>query len=304
MSVLTLAVFLLGQAAPATAPGTEVRALTVTLLDDKGQEVTDVSADDVALVENGVSRDITSFTPDRRPLSVAVLVDPSAAVGSSYRLNVVDAVTGLVTRLPDGSRYTLWTTGDRPTHVLDFTDDRGAAGKALRMIAPQGANYMLDAFSEATNDLKKTAREGDRTAVVAVSFMGPEFSYLDKYRSADVAEKNAELFLSVQVEEAGGGADADFEMRSNVGYVMDRLARATGGRYEVILSPMGLDGALRKLSAHLRSAYRLAYATVPDLKKRELDLSIARKGTKVILPAGSAREATPREPSPTAPEPR
>jgi len=293
MSVLTLAVFLLGQAAPSTAPGTEVRALTVTLLDERDQEVTDVSADDVALVENGVSRDITSFKPDRRPLSVAVLVDTSAAVGSAYRLNVVEAVTGLITRLPDGSRYAIWTTGDRPTKTVDYTDDRAAVGSALRMIAPQGGNYMLDAFSEATNDLKKTSREGDRSAVVAVSFLGPEFSYIDKYRSAEVAEKNAELFLSVQVE---AGEGADFEMRSNVSYVMDRLARATGGRYDVVLSAMGLDSALRKLSAHLRSAYRLAYATVPDLKKRDLDLSVARMGTKVLLPAATTREVTSRQP--------
>ena len=128
MSALTLAVFLLGQAAPATAPGTEVRALTVTLLGEKDQEVTDISAADVALAENGVSRDITSFKPDRRPLSVAVIVDTSAAVGSAYRLNVVDAVVGLVARLPEGARYALWTTGDRPTKVVDHTDDRQAAG--------------------------------------------------------------------------------------------------------------------------------------------------------------------------------
>jgi VWFA-related protein len=292
MSALTLAVFLLGQAAPATAPGTEVRALTVTLLDEKDAEVTDVSADDVALTENGVARDITSFKPDRRPLSVAVLVDSSAAVGSSYRLNVVEAVVSLIARLPDGSRYALWTTGDRPTKIVDHTDDRGAAGAALRRVAPQGGNYMLDAFSEASADLKKLSREGDRTAVVAVSFMGPELSYLDKYRSAEVAEKNAELFLSVQVDSGG----ADFEMRTNLGYVMDRLARATGGRDEIILSAMGTDTALRKLSAHLRSGYRLAYATVPDLKKRDLDLSVARLGTKVLLPIASSREVSRGEP--------
>ncbi len=292
MSALTLALFLIGQAAPATAPGTEVRALTVTLLDEKDREVTDVSANDVALAENGVSRDITSFKPDRRPLAVAVLVDTSAAVGSAYRLNVVEAVTGLIARLPDGSRYALWTTGDRPTKVVDHTDDRGAAGTALRRVAPQGGNYMLDAFSEASEDLKKLSREGDRTAVVAVSFMGPELSYLDKYRSAEVAEKNAELFLSVQID----SGDADFEMRSNLSYVMDRLSRATGGRYDIILSAMGTDTALRKLSAHLRSGYRLAYATVPDLKKRDLDLSVARLGTKVLLPAASSREASPGEP--------
>jgi VWFA-related protein len=287
MSALTLAVFLLGQAAPATAPGTEVRALTVTFLDEKDQEVTDVSAADVALTENGVARDITSFKPDRRPLTVAVLVDTSEAVGSSYRLNVVEAVVSLIARLPEGARYVLWTTGDRPTKVVDHTDDRGAAGTALRRVAPRGGNYMLDAFGEATADLKKSGREGDRAAVVAVSFMGPELSYLDKYRSAEVAEKNAELFLSVLVETGG----ADFEMRSNLGYVMDRLARASGGRYDIILSAMGVDNALRKLSAHLRSGYRLAYATVPELKKRSLDVSVARLGTKVLLPVTSSREA-------------
>jgi VWFA-related protein len=298
MPVLALAALLLGQAAPTTAPGTEVRALTVILLDNKDQEVTDVSPSDVALLENGVSRDIVSFKPDRRPLSVAVLVDTSAAVGSAYRLNVVDAVIGLIARLPEGSRYALWTTGDRPTKVRDFTDDRGAAATALRMVAPMGGNYMLDAFDEASKDLKKSSREGDRTAVVAVSFMGPEFSSVDKYRAADVAQGNADLFLSVQVEEAEG---AERELQTAVSYVMDRVAHATGGRYDTILSPMGLDGALRKVSAHLRSAYRLLYATVPDLKKRDLDLHVARKDTKVLLPAASTREATPREPLPAAP---
>ncbi len=292
MSALTLAVFLLGQAAPAVAPGTEVRALTVTLLDEKGQEVTDISAADVALAENGVSRDVTSFKPDRRPLSVAVIVDTSAAVGAAYRLNVVDAVVGLVARLPDGARYAVWTTGDRPTKIVDHTLEREEAGKALRLVAPQGGNYLLDAFGEASADLKKLSREGDRTVVVAVTGTGPELSYRDKYRAAEEAEKSAELFLSVQVD----AGDADFEMRSNLSYVMDRLARATGGRHEVILSAMGTDSALRKMSAHLRSGYRLAYATLPDLKKRKLDLSVARPGTEVFLPSASAREASPGEP--------
>jgi VWFA-related protein len=292
MSALTLAVFLLGQAAPATAPGTEVRALTVTLLGEKDQEVTDVSAADVALAENGVSRDITSFKADRRPVSAAIIVDTGAAMGAAYRLNVVDAVVGLVARLPEGARYAVWTTGDRPTKVVDHTEDRQAAGEALRRVAPQGGNTLLDAFAEASVDLKKLSREGDRTVVVAVTGMGPELSSRDKYRSAEEAEKSAELFLSVQID----AGDADFEMRSNVSYVMDRLARASGGRYEVILSAMSTDGALRKMSAHLRSGYRLAYATLPDLKKRKLDLSVARPGTEVFLPSASTKEVSSGEP--------
>ena len=290
MSALALSVLLLGQAAPApaVAAGTEIRALTVTLLDDKGAEVTDVSVADVALVENGVHRDIASFARDLRPLTAAILVDSSAAVSSSYRLNVVEAVVGLVARLPEGARYSIWTTGDRPTKVVDYTDDRAAAGTALRRVAPQGGNYTLDALAEASVDLAKLAKEGTRRAVVAVTAMGPEFSYRDKQRAAEEAEARADLFLSVQVD-AGGG---DFDTRTRLSYTLERLATASGGRDDQVLSYMALDSTLKKLSAHITSAYRLRYATVPELKKRKLELSVARPRTKVVIPQLLPRDAS------------
>ena len=268
------------------ATGTEIRALTVTLVDEKGQEVADVSADDVALTENGVHRDIASFQRDARPLVVAILVDTSADVASAYRLNAVDALVGLVNRLPQGTRYALWTTGDRPTKLVDYTDDRGRAGAALRRVAPPGGNYTLDALSEASADLSKAAKEDERRAVIAVTGMGPEFSYRDKQHAADDAEGKADLFLSVQVD---SGAD-DVEVRQRLSYTLDRLATASGGRADTVLSYMALDGALRKLSASLVSAYRLRYASVPALKKRKLELSVARPGTKVLIPRLAPRD--------------
>jgi VWFA-related protein len=288
MSAFALAVLLVGQASTAAAAGTEIRALSVTLVDDKGQEVTDVSATDVALVENGVHRDIASFARDLRPLTAAILVDSSAAVSSSYRLNVVDAVVGLVARLPEGARYSIWTTGDRPTKVLDYTDDRGAAGAALRRVAPQGGNYTLDALAEASVDLAKLAREGDRRAVVAVSGLGPEFSYRDKQRAAEEAEGRADLFLSVQID-AGEG---DFDTRTRLSYALERLATASGGRADQVLSYMALDSALKKLSTYVSSAFRLRYATVPELKKRKLELRVARPGTRVVVPQATARDGS------------
>ena len=290
MSALALSVLLAAQApaAPKATVGTEIRALSVTLVDDKGQEVTDVSAADVALVENGMHRDIASFARDLRPLTAAILVDSSAAVSSSYRLNVVDAVVGLVARLPEGARYSIWSTGDRPTKLVDYTDDRAAAGAALRRVAPQGGNYMLDALAEASVDLAKLAREGDRRAVVAVSGLGPEFSYRDKQRAAEEAEGRADLFLSVQVD-AGEG---DFDTRTRLSYALERLATASGGRADQVLSYMALDSALKKLSTYVTSAFRLRYATVPELKKRKLELRVARPGTKVVVPQATARDGS------------
>ena len=286
MSPLLLSVLLVGQAPVAAAGGVEMRALTVTLVDDKGQEVADVSRDDVALVENGVNRDIASFDRDLRPLVVALLVDTSAAVGSNYRLSVVDAIVGLVHRLPEGARYSIWTTGDRPTKLLDYTEDRGAASPVLKRVAPQGGNYTLDALSEATADMNKLAREGERRAVVAVTGEGAEFSYLDKQHAAENAEGRADLFLSVQVDSDADDRDA----RERLSYALERLATASGGRADNVLSYMALDSALRKHAASLASAYRLRYVSLPDLKKRKLELRVARPGTKVLIPQLAPRD--------------
>jgi len=143
---LMLSAVLLAQAAPAA--DAEVRAISLTVLDAKGDAVEGLGAKDVALLENGVARDITAFGPDLRSLTAAVIVDTSEVVSSAYRLNMVEPVVGLVARLPEGSRYAIWTTGDRPTKILDYTDDRAAASKALKLVAPRGGNYMLDALAE------------------------------------------------------------------------------------------------------------------------------------------------------------
>ena len=279
MAGYTLAVLLLAQAS-GIAPDAQVRALTVTVLDEEGAPVEGLVEQDVAITENGVVRDITAFKPDERPLTVAVIVDSSRPVGTEFRMNAIPALTAFISRLPAGTRYAVWVTGDRPMKILDYTEDPAEASEALLNVAALGGNYMLDALVEASEDLKKSAREGDRTAVVVVSGTGPELSYLDKWRAAEDAVENADLFLVVQVDVGG----ADFTMRSNLSFVFDKVADASGGEYDVILSYMGTDNALRKLSPYLKAGYRLAYATVPDLKKRELEVTVAQPGTELRLP--------------------
>ena len=273
MAILVLLTLCL--APSAIAADAEVRTVTVTVTDEKGEPVEGLAVPDVALLENGVVRDLTAVTHDRRPLTLVLLVDTSQAVDSFYRLNLVDAVTGFLARLPAGSTYALWTTGDRPTKVVDFTDDVQAASRALVRVVPQGGTTLLDALVEASEDLKK--KEGERTAVVAVTAAGPEFSSRDRYQVAERAGKNADLFLAVFIEEGS----TSFQNRTSYDYVLSSLTGSTGGLYETTLSPMGVDSALRKLSAHLRGQYRLSYATVPELEKRKIEVKVARPGVRV-----------------------
>ena len=282
MSSIFLGVFLLAQAAPETEALS--RTLTITVTDEKGGAVSGLAKDDVALVENGVARDIVSFALDRRPLTVAFLVDTSEAMRTAYRLHAVEAVTAFLSGLPEGSRFALWTVGERPQKRVDFTDDVKVVDQALKRVVPAGGSTLMDALLEATKDLRK--KEGERSAVVVVSAAGPEFSSTYRERVVESAQSPDTTFLSVLVEEGA----TDTENRANYDFVLDGLARKSGGVYAITLSPMGLDRELKALLACLTSQYRLTYATPPELKQRKLEVKLARPGTKVRLPSPPAKK--------------
>jgi hypothetical protein len=255
-------------------PATELRTLSVAVTDSKGEPFTDLALTDVALLENGVAREIAAFERDDRPLTLAVLVDNSQAVGAAYRLNVVDAVLRFLGWLPSGTRYTLWTTGDRPTRILEPSDNPAAATTALKRTYPIGGNTMLDALAEASRDLRKV--EGARTAVVAVTGTGPELSHRPRERVVDEASGGGVVFLGVQFEAEQDAPESRFEYD----YTLGTLAKDSGGLRETVLSPMALEPALRKLAGDLNGRYRLRYATLPELKKRKLELQVARPGAR------------------------
>jgi VWFA-related protein len=262
-------------AAAAESPG-EVRDVAVTVTDAAGDPVTGLVRDDVAVLENGVAREVTAVAPDTRPLTVVLLVDSSEPLGSIFRLHVVDAVAAFVQRLPAGTRYALWTTGDRPTKRVDFTDDRAAAGAALKRVPPQGGNTLLDALVEAPRELAK--QEGERNAVVAVTGYGIEFSNYDRRSVVEEAMKTGAVFYAVHFEDVKG----ELEGRQNYDYVLSTLAERSGGVHELTLSAMGLSAVLRSLAAQLAGQYRVSYATLPEIKAgAKLEVKVARPGAKV-----------------------
>jgi hypothetical protein len=258
----------------AAAPGAELRTISVAVTDAKGQPLSGLTVSEVALLENGVAREIAAFEPDERPLTLAVLVDNSEPVSAAYKLNIVDAVLRFLGWLPSGTRYTLWTTGDRPEKIVELTADRGAATQALKRTHTRGGNTLLDALVEASRDLRK--QEGARSAVVAVTGSGIEFSNRPRESVVEESLGGGTLFMAVQFEVE----DSRLESRHNYDYVLGKLASKSGGRRETVLTAMAVESALRKLAGDISSQYRLSYASLPELKKRKLELQVARPGAR------------------------
>lgn len=266
----------------------EQRTLLVTVIDDKGQPLTGLTPEELVVLENGAARTVTRVELDQRPLTAAILVDTSLPVGSLLRLHVIDPVASFAARLPEGSAYALWTTGDRPTKAIDFTDDTALVRNALQRTPALGGNTILDAIVEAGEDLKK--REGERSAIIVITGQGTEFSSRDRFQIVERAKRLADTFWSVQYREALAGEQATLDMRIAYEHVLGELAKLSGGLYETTLSAMGTQRALEKISQDLRAQHRLLYSTVPGLKERKVEVKVARPGVKVRVAVATLAE--------------
>jgi hypothetical protein len=268
VTAVLLALLLAG---PAPA---EVRSVTVTFTDENGAPVEGLVADEMVVLENGVAREVAQAEVDRRPLTLGLVLDTSEPLGSAFRLNVVDAVIAFIAGLPDGARYTVWGTGDRATRIVGPTTDRAEGTRALKRQFPRGGNTLLDTLVQACKELEPA--EGQRAAIVIVTGLDPELSYRDRNKAVDDARGCADVFMAVQFD----AEQADFEDRIRYEYVLDTLTRETGGLYERPLSSMGVAPALRKMAADLKAPYRVTYATLPEIKDRKLQITVARPGVK------------------------
>lgn len=282
MTPLLIAALLSQAPSPSAA---ETRTITFSVVDDKGQPVRTLGPQDVAVQENGVARELARLELDQRPLAIAVLLDSSVTMAPHYRLSLVDAVLQFLLRLPEGSRYALWTTGDRPTKVYDWGDNRAAAAKALRRVIPQGGNTLLDALVEASRDLKH--REDARGAIVVVTGMGIGFANYDRRQVVDEVAKHPITVLAVEVDEDRSSppdlGSSDHVTGTDYDYVLATLAKSSGGVRESVLSAMGIERALHGIAAQLTSRYRLTYVSAAAAREAKVEVTVALPGVKVRM---------------------
>jgi hypothetical protein len=261
---------------PTPSPVPELRSLYFVAVDQKGGPEGGLAPEEVAVLEDGVARVVSTVEPDTRPLTLMLLLDSSQKMGPSFRLELVDGVSHFLPTLPLGTQFTIWICGERPRKIVDFTDDAPEAVRALRKVFPEGGNTLLDAIPEASRELKK--KEGIRSAMIILTGIGEDVSNRDQFRAVDESVRNATTFMALEFEEGG----ALFETRTKYDFTLGALTSRTGGIYERLLTPMGTKDALDKVGAALRSTYKVKYASGGGDPKK-LTVVVARPGVKVIL---------------------
>jgi VWFA-related protein len=245
------------------------RVMYASVVDGKGAPITNVTAKDLIVREDGQAREILNIAKDDDPLQIALLVDNSV----SMRENLSElrrSVSSFVTSLRPGIQVALLTLAERPTIVLNYTADHAALVKATdRIVTYEAGNYLLDGIAEAAEGLKK--RSEARSIMVVVTGDGPELSYRhysDTVRALRdssaslhailVTSPTIEAAATRAVESAGAAGDAAGGLGRDI--VLGRMTKETGGRYEQLLSIHSLAAKLEQLSDEISNQYRVTFA--------------------------------------------
>jgi VWFA-related protein len=280
-AALAFAVLLPELQAPQRPSEQRNREVFVSVLDN-GKPVTGLTAADFRVKEDNVAREVLSARPATEPLTLAVTIDDSQPATSAMPF-IRDALTAFVKRLDGKAQIALSTYGERPTSLVEYTDNTAELQKGIgRLFARSGAGaYLLEALVELSKGIER--KEAKRPAIIVIAVESEaEFSNLYYTRVVDaVRQSGATLhFLGIGTP----SASTTDEMR-NRNMAIAEATSLTGGRRDQVLAESGLSDRLVQLADELLNQYVVTYSRPEQLIPPEkLEVTVTRPGVTVRAP--------------------
>ena len=269
------------------------RSLFVSVLDEQGAPVPDLTVDEFVVEEDDVEREVLRVGPARNPMQVAVLVDTSASAAFAIR-DIRNGLERLVPVLAERNDVAIISFGGAPRVLVESTrrldDLRDGIGRIFSF--PDSAAFLLDALMETARGFER--RESPRPVIIVVATEGLDYSRYDSQRTREALQASWVATHVIVLQERGNTAlrANPFDLPPGVDlYQRDRaltqLPEVTGGqRYDLLLST-ALPDRMGALADILANQYRVVYsrpsALIPpetiSVRMRRADL--AAHGTPV-----------------------
>ena len=313
--VLTVALLLFAAVSRAQTPedvittNTALVQLNVGVVDQRGRVVTNLSASDFAVFEDGVRRPILHFEPTDAPFSLVMMLDTSGST-INFRQQINQAALRFLDALsPDDRVAVVDFNGKGPKLDLPFTTDRGRIAYAISITLQTGKGNtpLYDALKYS---LKELSHEGKRRKAIVVLTDGLDTEARNGDRAIVSKASESELPTAIKADTSSQVTsvlnDADRQgvtifplalpsgdpkrlplpdpsitaMYAAARTRLQLLADRTGGRLHEIHRLDQLSTLYAQVAADLRTLYSIAYQApnpgLRDGKWREIRVEVAR----------------------------
>jgi VWFA-related protein len=304
-SVLSLAavgVLVAQDPQPQFRAGTSLVPIYVTVIDEAGRLVPDLTADDFEVRDNGRRRPLAFFTSDIQPFSVVVMLDRSGSMAPNFSL-IRDAASEFVAQMlpADGARIGSFADEIR-VEPMDFTGDRTTLLGILHdRLQDPGPSPVWTAVDRSITAL--LPREGRRVVLVFTDgYDDPGYRHV-RTTLEDVRRRVRQNGIMVYAigfavttsrpsgwawpgpiyapgGSYGSGGSKPRVQKPHSG--LKTLAEESGGGYFELDETDDLKGTFVRVAEELHRQYLLAIATEKlDGTTHELEVKVKRRGAEV-----------------------
>jgi VWFA-related protein len=254
---------------------TRERALFVSAVDKDGEPVSGLGPDAFIVREDGVRREVLRVSRATEPIDIALLVDNSTAASDEITF-LREALSKFVAKMSSGNNIAVIALADRPTILVDYTNDpkrlSDTVGRLFPM--PQSGMTLLDAILETAQGLSR--RETPRAVIVPVITDGIEFT--NRY-SNDIVAALERVDAALHIVGIGPFVYSEEHGIRERSFLLSNGPARSGGQQITLLSPHGLDPAMQRLARELSSQYKVIYGRPQSLIPPErTEVSSAKTG--------------------------
>ena len=246
---------------------TKVENVRVDVLATAGNNpVTDLTAADFEIKDNGVVQKVSLVGSDKVPVNVMLALDTSASLSHDRLTRLRAASVALIGKLLPGESAGLITFSHVVTQRQVLTTDLGRVSDALGLVEPSGNTSLSDAVSLGLS----VAEQSDGRALLVVFSDGVDtMSWQPEEVVLALARRSETVLYGVAVTPEGGSPR-----------FLGDAAEATGGKVLEVRSNDRLETAFVQILEEFRQRYLLSYSPTGITKPgwHKIEVRVKRRG--------------------------
>ena len=234
--------------------------------------LTDLTAQDLVLEEDGEPQEIIDFYVEKRPVTLALILDSSGSMQTALG-TVHAAASQFVNSLEEEDRALVIDFDEKVYLLQDITADKDDLTEAITSTQALGGTALYDALYASYRKLRGI---DGRKAIILLTDGDDTSSKFSFKRILDEAKLSDLIIYPIGL----GTSVLDIDLRR----VLKLLAEETGGRPYFPNKVEELQGVYEEIALELKSQYYLTYeptSTVWDGRWRKIKMTAPGKGVEI-----------------------